>query len=208
MFFRKRREAKKAKAEAAKQQIIDGFEKAFEDALVSMDPADKILKLEDIKENIDLLTGKSKADIDIESKKKFFATYMGVGFGTTIAATIAAASLAFPPAIIFLAGVPGIIAGRVLGLKRVFNEQEKLLKDNKPFFDALEAMKGKADAAIDSAKHADMRLMAKSPRFTELMDRVPSLREKFADAYRRVTEDGDLPEQPKPKKPGNDAPKL
>lgn len=208
MFFRKRREAKKAKAEAAKRQILEGFEKAYDDALSSMDPADKILKLEDIKENIDVLTGKSKADIDIESKKKFFATYMGVGFGTTIAATIAAASLAFPPAIIFLAGVPGIIAGRVLGLKRVFNEQEKLLKDNKPFFDALEAMKDKADAAIDSAKHADMRLMAKSPRFTELMERVPSLREKFADAYRRATDEGDLPTKSRDRKPGNDSFRL
>lgn len=212
MFFRKRREAKKAKAEATKQQIIEGFERAYDDALVSMDPADKILKLEDIKENIDLLTGKSKAEIVTESQKKFFTTYMGVGFGativTTIAATVAAFSIVFPPVLILFAGIPGVIAGRLAGQKRMQSAHDKMMKQNKPFFDALEAVKEKSDVAIESAKRADMRLMAKSPRFTELMDRVPSLREKFAEAYRRSTQEGDLPEQPKPKKPGNDAPRL
>ena len=212
MFFRKRREAKKAKAEATKQQIIEGFERAYDDALVSMDPADKILKLEDIKENIDLLTGKSKAEIVTESQKKFFTTYMGVGFGativTTIAATVAAFSIVFPPVLTLFAGIPGVIAGRLAGQKRMQSAHDKMMKQNKPFFDALEAVKEKSDVAIESAKRADMRLMAKSPRFTELMDRVPSLREKFAEAYRRSTQEGDLPEQPKPKKPGNDAPRL
>lgn len=212
MFFKKRREAKKAKAEAAKQQIIDGFEKAYEDALVSMDPADKILKLQDIKENIDLLTGQSKEKIVTEAQKKFFATYMGVGLGATIvtmvATTAAAIAFFFPPVLILLSGVPGAIAGMMAGRKRMQKAHDKVMKENKPFFDALEAVKDKAGAAIESAKHADMRLMAQSPRFPELMQRVPSLREKFADAYRRVTEDGDLPEQPKPKKPGNDAPRL
>lgn len=209
MFFKKRREAKKTKAEAAKQQIIEGFQKAYDDAMSSMDPADKILKLEDIKENIDILTGKSKAEILTESQKKFFTTYLGVGFGatvvTTIAATIAAFSIVFPPVLILFAGIPGIIAGRFAGQKRMQNAHDRMMKTNKPFFDALEAVKDKSDVAIESAQRADMRLMAKSPRFTELMNRVPSLREKFADAYRRATAESDFPKPPKPKKPDDNA---
>lgn len=201
MFFRKSRAAKKAEAEKTRQAILDGFEKAYEDAQASMDPADRILRLQDMKEAIDALTGNSKIEINEESKKKFFTTYMGVGLGTTIAATVAAVSLAFPPALIIFMGFPGIIAGRLMGEKSVLKAREKMMKENKPFFDALDAFKGKADAAIESAKNADMRVLAKSERFPELMERVPSLREKFAEAYRRATGEGDFSGKPKPKKP-------
>jgi hypothetical protein len=82
--------------------------------------------------------------------------------------------------------------------------KEKLEKENAEFFGALQTKRERAEEAVQSAMNIDMRDFAESPKFPQLLERVPSLRQKFAESYRRHVDGtiSDAPPAPKKKDPG------
>lgn len=203
MFFKKRREAAEAKAAEAKQEILRTLDERFEEAAQSRDPADKILKLEDQKQAIDAFVDTANGDIKAKAKGKWLGGYFGATIGTNLAIDIVSVALTGVPAsALFI--VPSIVMGWMTGDKRVEKAKEKLEKENAEFFAALGAKRERADEAVKSAMNVDMRDFAESPKFSQLLERVPSLRQKFAESYRRHVDGaiGDVPPAPKMKDPG------
>lgn len=203
MFFKKRREAAEAKAAEAKQEILRTLDARYEEALQSRDPADKILKLEDQKQAIDTFIDTATGDIKSQAKSKWLGGYFGAVIGTNLALDIVSVALfGVPASWVFLA--PSIVVGWITGDKRVENTKEKLEKENAEFFAALGAKRERADEAVQAAMNVDMRDFAESPKFSQLLERVPSLRQKFAESYRRHVDGNisDVPPAPKKKDPG------
>lgn len=203
MLFKKRREAAEAKAAEAKQEILRTLDARFEEAVQSRDPADKILKLEDQKKAIDGFIDTAKGDIKAQAKGKWLVGYFGATLGSNLAIDIVSVALTGVPAsALFI--VPSIVLGWITGDKRVEKAKEKLEKENAAFFETLQTKRERAEEAVQSAMNIDMRDFAESPKFSQLLERVPSLRQKFAESYRRHVDGtiSDAPPAPKKKDPG------
>ncbi len=201
MFFKKRREAAEAKAAEAKQEILRTLDQRFEEATQSRDPADKILKLEDQKKAIDAFVDTATGDIKSQAKSKWLGGYFGATIGTNLAIDIVSVALTGVPAsALFI--VPSIVLGWMTGDKRVEKAKEKLEAANAEFFGSLQAKRDRADEAVQAAMNVDMRDFAESPKFSQLLERVPSLRQKFAESYRRHV-DGSISDVPDTKKKNN-----
>lgn len=200
MFFKKRREEAKAKEEAARQTLLKTFDDKHEQALQPRDPAERILKLEDQKQAIDAFLDVAQGKIVSEAKSKWMLGYLGGTLGSNLAFdAISILLIGIPTS--FLMIIPSIIIGYMSGAKRVDKMQQRLQKENEPLFAALRERQDKADQAIDKIAEGDMRDFAESPKFQELLQRVPRLRDKFADAYKRhIIEGGLSGDKPEPKK--------
>ena len=186
MFFKKRREAAEAKAAQAKQEILRTLDTRFDEAMQSRDPAEKIIKLEDQKQAIDTFVDTAKGDIKAQAKGKWLGGYFGATIGSNLAIDIVSVALTgFPASVLFI--VPSIILGWMTGDKRVEKAKEKLENENAEFFGTM---------------NVDMRDFAESPKFSQLLERVPSLRQKFAESYRRHV-DGTISDVPDSKKKNN-----
>ena len=201
MFFKKRREAAEAKAAQAKQEILRTLDTRFDEAMQSRDPAEKIIKLEDQKQAIDTFVDTAKGDIKAQAKGKWLGGYFGATIGSNLAIDIVSVALTgFPASVLFI--VPSIILGWMTGDKRVEKAKEKLESENAEFFGTLQAKRERADEAVQAAMNVDLRDFAESPKFSQLLERVPSLRQKFAESYRRHV-DGTISDVPDSKKKNN-----
>lgn len=199
-IFGKSKAEKQAEKEAARQQVIDAFDKKHEDALQVRDPADRILRLEDQKVAIDTFIHAATGKTVDEAKGKFLMGYLGGTIGSNLAIDAVTLLLFGVPASILVL-IPSMIIGLMTGQKRVVKSLESQIKENEPFFNQLRERKDKADKAIDTALETDMRDLAESPKFQEALQRTPRLRDKFADAYKRhIIEGGLSGDKPEPKK--------
>ncbi len=189
MFFKKRRDAKKAAEADARQQVVKDLQERFDTAMNCTDPAEKFMKLEEIREMVDAATGTLKGNIVKRAGENGQFTFLGSMSAGTAGAWVIA-GLHFPP----LLGLVGIVAGMYGGLYAakgmVTHSARKQMEHNKPFIDALEAEKAKAVAAADEVLDKRLRDMASSPKFGELVDKVPRVREAFTKAYgRKIAEE-------------------
>ncbi|HYD17717.1 MAG TPA: hypothetical protein VEF76_04475 [Patescibacteria group bacterium] len=198
MFFRKKREAAAAKAAEARNDILRTIDEKFSDAVESRDPAEKILKLEDQKKAIDTFIETAEGDIKAKAKGKWLGGYFGATIGTTLAIDVVSIALVgMPASTLFM--LPSIMIGWFTGDKRVETARKKMVAENTPFFDELRSKRARAEEATVKAMETDMRDFAESPKFQQLLERVPSLRQKFAESYRRHI-DGSISDLPPPKK--------
>jgi hypothetical protein len=185
MFFKKQREAKKAAAEQVRRSIIDGFQGRYEAAQQNPDPADRIVKLQDISNDVDKeiaeLNGDASKSANIKQKVLFW-TAMPAGL---------AVSAVYPPALIGLAGMAGsVYGGKQLSKKFGEASKKKFLDKNKDFIEALTEQKAQALKAQDDLFAADARGIAASKNFSDVLAKVPRLREQFAAAFgKKVTEE-------------------
>ncbi len=201
MFFKKSREAAQAEIAEAQAQLLKTFDDKHAEALQSRDPAERILKLEDQKLAIDTLIEATQGKLNSKAKGKWLLGYLGGTFGSNIAFdAISILTIGVPVSALMM--IPSVVIGFMTGGKRVEKAQAALLKENEPLFAALREKKVKADLAIDTAMQADMRDLAESPKFQEALQRVPRLRDKFAEAYRKhVIEGGMSGDTPKKRPP-------
>ncbi len=185
MFFKKRREAKKAAAAEARQNVIDGFQGRIDAAKKLDDPGETLLKLQDVANDVEdtlsMLSGAAVKDANLKQKLMFW---------TTMPAGIAVCAI-YPPAILGLLGMSAsVYGGRKLSSKFAEHAIKKNLEKERPFIDALAAQKTSALNAQDEIVVKNPRGVAASPHFTDLIARVPRLREQFAAAYgRKVNEE-------------------
>lgn len=201
MFFKKRREAAKAKAEESRQQTLHVFDEKFEDALKNADPAAKVLQLENMRDAIETLSDTLNGKTVSESRGKWLLGYLGGVVGANIAFDAVSILVTGVPASVLLV-LPSIVIGLWSGDKRVEMTRQRMQKENAPLLAALEEKKKAADREIEKTLGADMRAFASSPQFGELLERVPSLRTRFAEAFRRDVSGRDLLDGTEPRKDG------
>lgn len=201
MFFKKRREAKKAAAAEIRQNIVDEFQGRFDAARKSPDPADRILKLQDIANDVEAVLDElsGTAAKDAEKKRKIFVW--------TATPTAIVASAVYPPALIGVAGMAASVwGGKKLGKKLSEMAERKNLEKEKPFIDALKAQQTQALDAQDALFSQNAPGIAASKGFEEVLTRVPRLREKFAAAYgKKIAEENAQKPAPANRRP--DGPK-
>jgi hypothetical protein len=197
MFFKKRREAKKAAAAELRQNIIDEFQERFDAAGKLPDPADRILKLQDIANDVEAVLDElsGNAAKNAEKKRKLFVW--------TATPTAIVASAVYPPALIGLAGMAAsVYGGKKLGKKFGEMAERKNLEKEKPFIDALKSQQTQALEAQDELVSTNAPGVAASKGFEEVLSRVPRLREKFAAAYgRKIAEETEQKPAPAQRRP-------
>lgn len=199
-MFKKRREAKQAEIENARQLVLKGFDEKLAEALQTHDPSERLIKLEDHKVAIDAFIDTAQGKSVNTAKGQWLVGYLGGWAGTTLALdAISILTIGVPASA--LAIIPSIVFGFLTGNKRVTATHERLKKENEPLFDALRQKKAEADAEMDKVMQSDMRDLSESPKFGEALQRVPKLRDKFAEAYKKHV-NGDGLSGPKRKPPG------
>lgn len=201
MFFKKRRDAKKAAVEDARQDILKDLRNRFDAAQNCTDPAERFLKLEEIRETVDAVTGVLKGEIVRSATDNGELAFLSTLTAGTSGAAWLVVGVHFPP-LLALAGIAfGAAASVRAGKKMALHSHQKQLAQNKPFIDALEVEKARAVEAEDSLLASRQDDMAASPQFEDLLNRVPRVREHFSRAYgRKIAEEKafDKPSPPKP----------
>lgn len=203
MKWFKSKATKRAEREQAQKTAIDGVQQQIDDANKLPDPADRFMRLEEIKEAIDTLTDAKSVDVGLKARNKFHMAYVGTATGTTAALTMAAIALHFPPLLFFFLAFPGFETGNWAGNKRVQKEYARLMEENKPFFDAL---KQKRDVAAESAEailKSDLNALATSSRFEEIVKKAPRVRDHFTAAFARELAKKENPPVPPKNNGGN-----
>jgi hypothetical protein len=198
MKWFKSKATKRAEKEQAQKTVLDSVQQQIDEANRLPDVAERFLKLEEIKESIDTLTGTSNTDISTKSKGKFHLAYLGVGTGTTAAVMAAAIALHFPPALFFFLAFPGIMTGTWAGQKRVEQQYKRMMEENKPFFDALTAKRDVAAAGADAILKNDLNALATSEKFEDIVKKPPRVRDHFTAAFARELAKKENPPAHKP----------
>jgi hypothetical protein len=196
MFFKKRREAKKAREAEVRQIIIDGFQERIDEAQNLPDPGERILKLQEVAEDVDAVVDEMSGKAAMSAKTK-----QRIMFWTAMPAGIVASAI-YPPALLGLLGMgASVYGGGKLSKKFGERARQAHLEKERPFLKKLEAQKEKALAIQDALVIQDSAGVATSKHFTDLLAKVPRLREQFAVAYsRKVTEEQAQKQAPAAKK--------
>jgi uncharacterized membrane protein len=204
MFFKKRRDAKETAMADARRAVLKDLRDRFDAAQDCLDPGEKLLKLEEIRQMVDAATGALKGNIAEKAGQAGELTMLGTMSAGTASAWLVL-GLHFPP----LLGLVGIVAGTVGGVragrKMIVHSRQKQFAKNRPFINDLEAEKTKAVAAADVLLETRLRDIAASPRFDDIVTKVPRVRDHFTAAYaRKVAEEKDPDAPVPPKRPADD----
>jgi hypothetical protein len=182
MFFKKSREEKQKAAETARAEIITGFETRLAEARAAADPAERLLKLAEVAEAADILSRKTNTELKAKAQSKWYAPYLGItgaGMGTA-GALVAFLHLA---AATFGAVVPLVFAAMGIGFYRTSRAEKKALAENKPLFDRLAGISDEARQDAQQVMRDHLHALSDSPKRDELLQRVPSLRDQFSEAF-------------------------
>lgn len=180
MFFKKRREAKKAAAAELRQNILDALNTRIEEAEKNPNRPEGLLKLQDIANDIDAAVEEIAgiAQKSANTKRKLL-------FWSAMPAGVAVSAL-YPPALLGLLGMGASVYGGDK-LSKKFGEQaaKSDIKAQQPFLGALQQVKQKAQATQDAIVIKHVEEIAASPLFVDVLAKAPRLREQFAAAYGR-----------------------
>jgi hypothetical protein len=184
MFFKKRRETKKAAVEDARQVVLNDLQERFDAAQKCADAGERFLKLEEIRDFVDEVVKQLKGHAAEGAVDKGQFAMLGTMSAGSVAA-IAVVGFSFPPLLGLAAIAGGLYGGVKAGRAVVQSSYRNLLAHNRPFINALEAQRDQAAEAADALLETRLRDMAASPRFDELVQKVPRVREHFTAAYAR-----------------------
>jgi hypothetical protein len=200
MFSSKKREAKQNAAEEAQKTILQAFDQGFADVKKLQDPAEKLLKLEQIKNAIDAVRVRINGEIRSQSNKKWFAPYLPICGGSAgTLGLVAFAHIAAPP--ITLLTLPAILVGDYVESSRVVKEKTRLTQASSEFLRALETQKTKAATLSETLLDTALPAIARSGKFKDLLAVLPSVRDQCAAAFSKQASTGEqavLVEQKKP----------
>jgi hypothetical protein len=162
---------------------LQGFEESLAAVEKLEDPAEQLLKLEQIKDQIDTVTARTKADISSRSQNKWFAPYLSIS-GGSLGTAGPLAILAHIPPLVFVA-VPGLIVGSCVAIRCSRNEEKRLAQALSGFIGALETQKAQTVTLSENLVKAELPGLAKSAKFADLLAVIPSLRAECAAAFSR-----------------------
>lgn len=200
MKFFKSKAQKRAEAEEAQQTVIDNFRQQIESAERCADPAEKFLKLEECKDSINQFVDATTEQIRALARGKSHAPYLGIAGGTTAGVGILVMGMHFPPALLLLV-YPGIFGGVYAGKKAAERAEARMLKDVQPFFGSLHQQRDRALELADAVLQSDLKALAISPRFDEILQKAPRVRDHFTKAFAKRMAEDDRRGPPPPKLP-------
>ena len=190
MFFRKKRAAEKAARDADRQHILDDIDTRFAEAKSLADPAEKILKLKKLEDDIE----KSSKGISDEASGAMLGRGFRDGFGVFSTAATVSIWLACCVNPWFLAlMIPGLYATGKIGSWSARRLEDRRCEENAEFFtDISERTQAVRLLCGDLVKN-DWSEIAKSPEAEKVFDAVPILRAKCATAFAKGVSSGDIP---------------
>lgn len=198
----KSKEEKRVEAAAARQQVLENLRVTFDEAVKTPDTADRLVKLDQLREVAQGVEDLAKGAIHSKSSSKLVLPYLTVTFGSLTAAFFTVGALAATPALMILPMIPAIMGGMYLGEKRGAAHAARMEKELQPFFEALTQQQADIAAATGETVGRNIRELAASPKFTELQA-LPGLREHFMAALRQSLSDAKEPGvTPPPKNDG------
>lgn len=184
----KSKEQKRAEAASARQQVVDNLRATFDEAVKTPDAADRLVKLDQLREVVDNVEAIAKGAIHSKSSAKLVLPYLTITFGSLGAAFFTIGALAATPALMILPMIPAIMGGMYLGEKRGAAHAARMGKELQPFFDALTQQQAKITAATSDTVGLNIRELAASPKFGELQA-IPGLRDHFMAALKKTLTD-------------------
>lgn len=184
----KSKEEKRAEAASAREQVLDGLRAKFTEALETPDTAEKLEKLDALREAVDVVEKVANATIHSKSTGKLMLPYFAVTFGSLGAAAVTVGVLAAAPALMILPMLPAIVGGMYLGEKRGAAFRARQQQELQPFFDALKQQQADIGAAMENTVGANIRELAASPKFGALQA-MPALRGHFMTALQKTLSD-------------------
>lgn len=198
----KSKEEKRAEAASARLQVLDNLRAAFDEAVNTPDVADRLVKLDQLREVVDNVETIAKTAIHSKSSAKLVLPYLTVTFGSLGAAAVTIGVLAAAPALMVLPMIPAIMGGMYLGEKRGAAHAARMEKELQPFFDALTQQQADITATTGETVGLNIRELAASPKF-DTLQAIPGLREHFMAALKKTLADvGEPGITPPPKNDG------
>ncbi|TAL27262.1 MAG: hypothetical protein EPN97_17955 [Alphaproteobacteria bacterium] len=180
MFFRPNR---REREEETRQSLLKELQRQIGEAKECPDVAEKYLKLEQIRTIIETTDSTLRDMIKEEAVSKGQRLFIGTfGAGTAVGA-MALVGLHFPPLLVLIGPALGYYYGNRAGRDLAATTQDERLKEAKPFLDALDLERGTINAAAAEIERTHLRDLAASPRYEEILKKVPRLRDQFAAAF-------------------------
>lgn len=197
MFFRRNR---REREDDTRQSLLKELQRQIADAKECPDVAEKYLKLEQIRTIIEATDSTLRDTIQDEAVSKGQRLFIGTfGAGTAVGA-LALVGLHFPPLLVLVGPALGYYYGNRAGRDLAATTQEERLKEAKPFLDALDAERGTISSAAAEIERTQLRELAASPRYEEILKKVPRLRDQFAAAFGKQVA-AEETKNPQPKDP-------
>jgi hypothetical protein len=180
MFFRPSR---REREEETRQSLLKELQRQIGEAKECPDVAEKYLKLEQIRVIIETTDSTLRDTIKDEAVSKGQRLFIGTfGAGAAIGA-VALVGLHFPPLLVLAAPALGYYYGNRAGRDLAATTQEERMKEAQPFLDALDVERNNIGSAAAEIERTQLRALAASPRYEEILKKVPRLRDQFAAAF-------------------------
>jgi hypothetical protein len=190
MFFRKKRAAEKEARDLKREKILEDFDNRLDEAEALSDPAEKLLKLKRLEDDIE----KTSKDMWDDANGAVFMRGFGTGFGIFGASTAGAIWLAvgLSNPWLGLVIIPGTWAATKIGVWRAERLEDRLHEENFSFAANLGGRKGVLTTLTDKILKNDWSAIAKSPKAKDAAAAYPALSEKFAAAFCKSAKENDV----------------
>lgn len=196
MFFKKSR---REREEDARQSLLKDISNRIDEAKQIPDVAEKYLKLQDTLTAIDETETALRASIRARAEGKGQTLFLGtVGAGTAVGA-LALVGLHFPPLFILAGPALGWYYGNRAGRDLAYSTEDKLLEENKGFLEGLDTRRSGISSITSEIERTQLRTLAASPKYEEILKKSPKLRDQFAAAFGRQVAAEETPPAPPPK---------
>lgn len=197
MFFNRNR---RDREEDTRQDLLKELQRQIVEAKQCPDVAEKYLKLEQVRTIIETTDATLRGAIQDEAVTKGQRLFIGTVSAGTAVGVLAFVGLHFPPLFVLAGPAIGYYYGNRAGRDLAATTQDERLKEARPFFDALDAARGTIANAAAEIERTQLRALAASPRYEEILKKVPRLRDQFAAAFGKQVADEEA-KGPKPKGP-------
>lgn len=180
MFFKKSR---REREEETRQSLLKELQRQIGEAKQCPDVAEKYLKLEQVRTIIEATDETLRGTIKDEAVSKGQRLFIGTFGAGTAVGVLALVGLHFPPLFVLAGPALGYYFGNRAGRDLAATTQDEHLKDAKPFLDALDVERNNVSTAAAEIERTQLRDLAASPRYEEILKKVPRLRDQFAAAF-------------------------
>jgi hypothetical protein len=184
-MLKKRKEEAKQSRNAARAQNEAQLTAALEKAEITQDPAEKILKLRDVKQAA--ITTVSNEDIAAQTagEKSFSNAFLGTSGATTATLVGGTVATLATGGVGMLAALPVMMAGSGISIKRHYSVEKKFNEEAASYKERMTSIAERAAALIDEAAVPEnVKAIFDSPKYAEIRETLPDVCVKLADAAR------------------------
>ena len=192
-MFKKRKERKAQELSDRRAMVEQEFSEAIRKASGIKDPAEKIIELQAIDDQIDDTLANDYVDGIVKGNKSIVNVGLGGGVGSIVTGTVVACAVAGPVGVAvmgagMLAGMSSPFAGYVRAKSVLKRHQEGMTEH----VESLTGLKTRIEEMTDETIELNLKKIYRSPLYGQLRA-LPGLTEKFADAAGKHLSAGDAP---------------